>query len=369
MTSPSRVVSTDEGLRSDSSANINVADSDFRDTWFGATFVKTSNLKVSDNFFTDLWHDAMRFVAVTNADITGNTYIEKGSEPGYPHKDFMQFWTNKANGEGPSKNVTITGNTFVSDDGYSHGIFILSEDNSMGKHQNFVIADNIIKSSQVHAITVDYTDNLTIKNNLIEQYGKGSTPVINVSPDSTNVNIIKNTAPSVPDQGNSTWTVSGNKETVKNAYHWTDGKTGTKVVNTGQPVGANTGEHTAPGNSGDGKATEFRFDGSDIKGTKASTVNNVNFSEGDTFVFIWYDEGTLADKDGGNLVWNNKSATYAKIDSIVDLQEIVAFSDKISSKVVGDDIILSIKQDSGVHNLTVTGLGHEFQSTWNDALF
>ena len=37
--------------------------------------------------------------------------------------------------------------------------------------------------------------------------------VINVTPDSLNVKVTYNTAPSVPNQGNGTWTVAGNKET------------------------------------------------------------------------------------------------------------------------------------------------------------
>lgn len=373
------------GLEVKGGSGITVSDSDFSDTTFGATFLKVRDLEVKDNDFTKMWHDAMRFVSVEDARITGNTYIEKDSQPGYTHKDFIQFWTNKANGEYGSKNVLISGNTFISDDGETHGIFLLAEGGpAMGYHQNIVIADNTIKASQTHAITVAYANGLTITGNTVEPYGKigsGGVPVINVTPDSLNVKVTYNTAPSVPNQGNGTWTVAGNKETGSvNAWHWTGNKTGSKVENTGSPVGA--GGDKAPGKApgipapdtgqgaeGNGKATEFRHDGSKISGNKAGTISGLDFGEGDTLVFIHYDKGTVADRNGGNLVWNNAEATYAKIDSLTDLQEIDAFSKLVSTKVAGDDLILTIKQDTGTQTLTLEDWGREFIATYDASLF
>ena len=76
-----------------------------------AIFSKVTGLTVSNNTYTDMWHDAMNFAGITNGVISKNVYRESGSQPGYTHKDFIQFWTNKTNGEAASKNVQITGNS------------------------------------------------------------------------------------------------------------------------------------------------------------------------------------------------------------------------------------------------------------------
>ena len=140
---------------------------------FGATFLKVKDLAVKDNYFTKMWHDAMRFVSVQDTRITGNTYIEKELEPGYTHKDFMQFWTNKANGEYGSKNVVISDNTFISDDGETHGIFLLAE----GGHGNGLSREHR-DLQQHHQGDPDARHHRglrqrpTITENTVEQYGK-----------------------------------------------------------------------------------------------------------------------------------------------------------------------------------------------------
>ena len=102
---------------------------------------------------------------------------------------------------------------------------------SGGTFQNVYIANNYFKSSHTHGITVAHGNDVEIRNNTLIQDG-GKPPLINVTPDSMNVKIIGNTAPSVPDQGNSTWEVSGNKETGKGT-HWTGGQKGSPISNSG----------------------------------------------------------------------------------------------------------------------------------------
>ena len=148
--------------------------------------------------------------------------------------------------------------------------------------------------------------------------------MINVTPDLLNVKVTYNTAPSVPNQGNGTWIVAGNKETGPvNTWHWTGKQDREPRSRTPARPSAPRRQGPRPfrrpdasptGRRGDGKATEFRFDGSKINGTKQSTISGLDFGEGDTLVFIHYDKGTIADKSGGNLVWNNAEATYVKIE-------------------------------------------------------
>lgn len=357
------------GLTISGSTNVKVINSDFTDYKIASFLYSIEGLTVSNNTFARMYHDAMDFTEITNGVISKNVYRESNSQPGYTHKDFIQFWTNAQFDQGASKNVKIVGNSFYSADKQTHGIFINNEVGTE-KYQNIYIADNYLKSSHTHAITVDYANALEIRNNTIIKDG-GSTPVINVTPDSTNVKIISNTVPSVPDQGNSSWTVQNNKETISNAYHWTDGKSGApvkNVVGSGSSASAPANDTTTTTSSntttssdlGNGHADEFRFDGAKLTGGATKTVSGIDFSEGDKIVLVNYDNGTIKDVEGGNLVWNNSAGTYVKIDSVADLHEIVNASSKISAKVSGDVLTLDVAQNDGVHHIVLNGLGHDY---------
>ena len=369
------------GLTVKNSAGVKVVNSDFTDLATGSFIYETSNVTMSGNTFSRMYIDAMDFAEITNGVISNNTYQESGSRPGYTHKDFIQFWTHRGYDQGPSKNITISGNKFYSKDGDTHGILITNEWGS--KHQNIKILDNYFKSSNTHGISVATTDGLEIRNNTLIKDGK-LYPVINVTPDSTNVKLLNNTSPSIPDRGNSTWYLSGNKETGGTNWHWTDGMSGSPVKNVGSAGGANSGAASAVApsvsasppkaeapdlNLGNGKADEFRFDAAKISGGATKTAPGLDFSDGDTIVLIHYDKGTIKDVEGGNLVWHNPEGTYVKIDSLTDIQEIVAAPPKIAAKVTGDDLTLSIAQNDGTHHIVLDGLGQQYQSSFDSALF
>lgn len=382
------------GLTISNSTDVKVVNSDFSDFKVASFLYSITGMTVSNNTFTNMYHDAMDFTEITNGVISKNTYTETNSQPGYTHKDFIQFWTNAQYDQSASKNIQITNNAFFSDDGQTHGIFINNEVGTE-KYENITIANNYLQSSHTHGITVDYADNLTIDNNTVVKDGSG-TPVINVTPDSTNVAITNNTTPGLPNAGNSTWTITGNNETA-NAWQWTDGKSGSSVSNSGSTAGstttsATTGEPTsttthsgsatpaspAPAVSDlkentkeavTGTADFFHLKGGWVDGTMVTNVHNLDFREGDSFSFIDYDKGTFDDVNGGNKVGVNAIGTYANIDSITDLQELVTHSDAITAKVSGDDLTLTIKQDSGTHDIVLAGLGHDYQNTFDSALF
>lgn len=364
------------GLEVGQGKNIKVVNSDFTDLRLGAYFSKITGLTVSNNTFTDMWHDAMNFAAITNGVISKNVYKEAGSHPGYTHKDFIQFWTNKGNGEGPSKNVQITGNSFYSKDGDTHGIFLLNE-GKMGMHQNITISNNYIRASHTHGITMQDGNGITISNNTMIKDGKLS-PLINVTPNSLNVKITNNTVGSVPDQGNSTWTVANNKETGAVGKHWTGGITGSYVGNSGSAGASSSAAMSeapavesvakastisAPSN-GNGLADEFRFDGAKISASKTSAVSGLDFDDGDTLVFIWYDKDSFHDKPGGNLLHANAEGTYVKIDSLADIKELADVNSKVSvsADAASDVLTMSIDQGTYTHKLQIAGLADEYLS-------
>lgn len=358
------------GLTLSNASNVKVMNSDFTDYRVGSFIYEINGLTVSNNTFNRMYIDAMNFADINNGTISGNTYQESGSMKDYTHKDFIQFWTNKGYNQAASKNIKIVNNKFFSKDGDTHGIFINNEWHGQ-KYENIYIANNYLKSSQTHGITVSYANGLQVVNNTVIKDGSG-TPTINVTPDSTNVKIIGNTAPAIADKGNSTWTISGNKETIPNAYVWTNGQSGKTVANTGGTAGSSTSaavatdaaavetKVSAPVSSldlGNGHADEFRFQGSAVTGTKTATLSHVDFAEHDTLVLIGYDKGTFHDKSGGNQVWVNDTGTYVKIDSAADLKELVQNSKAINAKVSGDTLTLTIEQHGGTQKLVLDGLG------------
>jgi len=356
------------GLEIAQGKNIKVVNSDFVDLRLGAYFSKITGLTVSNNTFTDMYHDAMNFAGITNGVISKNVYKEWGSQPNYTHKDFIQFWTNKGNGEGASKNIQITGNSFYSKDGDTHGIFLLNEGN-MGMHQNITIAGNYIRASHTHGITLEDGNGVTIANNTLVKDGALS-PLINVTPNSVNVKITNNTVGSVPDQGNSTWTVANNKEVGAAGVHWTGGLSGSPVSNNGS-AGASAGieapEQTSPtvpaASAGDGDADQFRFNGSDLTASKSSTVNGLDFGDGDTLAFIWYDNGSFHDQSGGNLVHANAEGSYVKIDSVADIKELADYSgNKVtaSANAETDVLTLTIDQGGATHQVAIAGLADAY---------
>lgn len=356
------------GLTLSNASNVKVLNSDFTDFRVGSFLYEITGLTMSGNSFNRMYIDAMNFADINGGSISNNFYQESGSQPNYTHKDFIQFWTNAGYNQAASKNVSITGNKFFSKDGDTHGIFINNEWHGQ-KYQNITIANNYLKSSQTHGITVNYGDGVTIANNTVIKDGAG-TPTINVTPDSTNVKILNNTAPAVADKGNSSWTVSGNKETIPNAYLWTGGLSGATVNNTGSTSGDSsaaaatlTPTKTAATTGldlGNGVADEFRFKGSAVTGTKTDTLSHVDFAEHDTLVLIGYDKGSFQDKAGGTEILNSKDGSYVKIDSLAALKELADSSKAVDAKVSGDDLMLLIAQHGGTQKLVLDGLGHEF---------
>jgi hypothetical protein len=329
--------SNGNGIKANGGSNITVTNCDFRDLAYGASFLGVNGVKVTNNHATDLTYDAFRFAGVTNVTISGNTYQERGSKPGPNHKDFIQFWTD---GAGPSKGITITNNKFYSDDGSTHGIFMNGDNYSGGSFQNVTIANNYFKSSHTHGITVAHGSNVEIRNNTLVQDGKYP-PLINVTPDSKNVQIIGNTAPSVPDEGNSSWVVSGNKETGRGT-HWDGGQKGSAVANTGDSAGA-----IAPSAAlaEDGGGDVIRFSGLKLDKGVTKAAAEVDFDAGDTLLFVGYDRGTFEGAGG--------DGTRAEIESLDELEALDQASSDVSLAEQAGALIVEIDQGAATHRIAL----------------
>ncbi len=357
------------GLTVTNSSKIKVLNSDFTDLKVGSYIGDSDGIKVSNNTFTRMYIDAMNFSDIQRGEISKNYYQESGSQQGYIHKDFIQFWTDKWNDQKASSNIKIFENTFYSKDNQTHGIFIHNEWRGQ-KYQNIDIYDNYLQSSHTHAITVTYANDLEIRNNTLVKYGNG-TPVINVTPDSTNVKILNNTAPSVADRGDSTWVVANNKETVPGAYQWTnDIKTGVKIANVGPFYGVlDKAGLPVDYDYHNTYADSLSLQGTSVVGTISSTVKGFDFLEGDTITFSGYEAGTFAQYEGGNALEVDITGSTARIDSLIDLQELSALSPYMEATVDGDTLLISIAQTGGAQTIAIEGWGEEYAATYDTLLF
>jgi hypothetical protein len=238
----------------------------------------------------------------------------------------------------------------------------------------------------MHGITVDHGKHVTIRDNVLINNGdQGRTsminvPVINVSNLSVDVDIIGNRVASVPDARNG-WTVSGNTTTNNNIKHWVGN------YGNGQPAAAGAAEATGAASSGANAARPAADDVSDIgsgspiaavadvfrlngriAGDGPKLVDGIDFSD-DKIVFNNFDDGTFSGKGGGNPVQVWRDGGAVRIDSAVDLQEIVASSRGVSASVRGEDLILRIAQDDGVAQVVLADLADEFRAADQPDLF
>ena len=126
-----------------------------------------------------------------------------------------------------------------------------------------------------------------------------------------------------------------------------------------------------PAGSGNGTADDFRFDGDDLAGQKRVVFTNVDFSEGDRLTLIRFDPGTFRDYGGGNVVGANQEETYVRINSLVDIQELVTASPDVSAlfQTTNDTLVVRVIQDAGVLDIALPGFAQDYKSTFNEALF
>jgi hypothetical protein len=108
-----------------------------------------------------------------------------------------------------------------------------------------------------------------------------------------------------------------------------------------------------------------------VTGDRVDVLKELDFGRGDTLVFNKYESGTFRDKSGGNIVHNDKAGTYVKIDSAVDLAELVARSSGISAEVDSgsDTLIFRIDQKGGSHEVVMEGMGEAYREAYQPDLF
>lgn len=362
-------------LKIANSSGVTVQNSDFADFYKGIETWGTTNLKVVNNDIDNISYDGIVLGQSTKGALIQGNEVHMHARSSVQHSDVLQLY-NQGSGA-PSSNITIRGNLFTSDNGQTHGIYAGNGDaKSTGKlseyYSNITIENNTIKTGHLLGLALGETSGASIRNNVVVQsddfYSKKAvnTPMILIDEDSRGINISGNTVLKAPAIANDNWTILG-----------TLGNSGGKIVGLGASTSsASTSSASTSSTSTSSAATltssadgdEFRFLGTSVGKGKTDKFT-VDFSDGDTIVLNKYASHTFDDISGGNVVANNATGTYVKIDSITDLQELVTSSKAISAKVSGDTLTFDIAQNGGVHHLVMAGLGHEYQNTFDATLF
>lgn len=308
----------------------------------------SADTTIKGNTLREMNFDGMQLSGLDGAVIEDNYLGQyRAQNPGAAHMDNIQLYS--GGDSGASQNVTIRGNTMDSPDA-RHGVFIFNELYAAGDqtavHKNILVEDNYIRSTNMHGITVIQADGVAVRNNVLVQnpdLGSTDRPMINVSLTSKNVEIIGNTAHSVQDAQDATWSVYGNAVATRSRVHFD----GVYVDGVLQPSIRPSGQ------SQPSKADVFDINPV-YSGKTSFLASGVNFAEGDKLVFKGFEAGTFATSSLDKTVTILNGGRGVEINSFGDLDKVLTHSSGVTFAADangGDLFALSIDQQ--VNDVTV----------------
>lgn len=360
------------GLKISQGSDIVLENSEIKDFRSGVEAWATAGLTLQGNDMTRIAYDGILSGHVQGLTIQNNTIAMNPDPNADIHRDIIQIYNEGT--RAVSSDILIADNTLTSPDAVTHGIYMGNADaKSTGNlsefFSNVVIRDNVILTGQKYGIAIGQTNGLAITGNTIIQNdamhdnaSSSTIPLVHVVQGALGVTItdnILNGAPVVTNSnfvavtgGGSGWTVADNK-----------------VVGLDWAIGDDSTDPWA-NVQGNGKAEYTKFDGAVLHGgDHLDTCPDLSFDEGDVIVFNNYDAGTFKQVWGGNKLNVTTDGIYAKLDSLVDVQELVHASAAVTATVSNDTLTLSIEQAGGTHTIVLDGLGQEYQSTYDPLLF
>ena len=345
----------DTGIYVNTSKGFTLKNSQITDFNMALNAWGSEDVTVEGNSFRRMNSDGLFFGDIDGVTIEDNFIGDyKSDSPGALHQDNIQFYT--ANGFGPSKDIVIRGNTLDSSD-HRHGVFIFNELYRDGntsdsvRHENILIEDNYIHTTNTHGITVTHADGVTVRNNTVvlnDERGFDQVPLINVSLRSRNVDITGNTVESVQGESDGTWNVSGNIVEGFSRNHWSG------IFQNGRLVKGNIpapGEQT-PSSGGDEDI--FEIVGGHIDPDDPITITGLDFDQGDELALTGFDQGTFE----GSAARNGGSGF--SLDSVRELKEIVYWSEDVTGRASSDNDDLFLYIDQGEEGIATFILADYF---------
>lgn len=378
---------TGTGLKVKDSDGVAVLNSSFVNLYSGVKFNGGRDVDVLNNSFRAIAYDGLTFAGTDNLRVSGND-VEMKTDSAARHKDLIQV----VNGGGqPATKVLISDNLLKADDPQTHGIYLGNDAaRKNGSTSNFYkdikILDNVIYNGHQLGIALGETVGGVISGNTVLQHPsrKGSTkaidiPVILIDESSRDIKVsgnVTHTAPQAadywtPSKPPSAWSITANSIAKLGAKPEGAAKQLSQV--TADPSKPLTVAPEAPAagskSAGTGGADSFRFDGNKLAG-KATTALSIDFAE-DEIVFIRYDAGTFRAVTGGNKLQNSADGTYVRLDSLLDVQELVAASKAVSAVAnrSADTLTLSVAQKDGVQTVVLDGHGKAYLDSYDPGLF
>ncbi|WP_424930028.1 right-handed parallel beta-helix repeat-containing protein [Amaricoccus tamworthensis] len=335
------------------SRNITIQDSSFAGNKKGIAVNRADDITIRNNDFTKMNNDAIAMTGVDGALIVGNQ-VKNMATGGGAHHDMIQIHPT----HGASSNITIRNNVLDSNDTFTQAIYI----GSGTTHRNITIDDNTITSGHKYGIQVvsnvrglDITDNVVVQDQAVNSSSDRYVPEINVSRGSSDVEITGNTAHEIYSGSGSGWKVFGNT-IVKPGSKVTDGGTGSGTGGGGTTSVVTKDTDTTVTKAGSGKTVTA--DGDSINGWTKVVARNMDLDGGDTIVLRDFDAGTFVNGNDGNALAVSDGGRDVTIDSRADVEEIIARSSDVRTKVEGDDtLVLRISQDDGTMALRLVNLG------------
>jgi len=349
----------------------------------GSHFRSIDDLQIIDNIYTGMGYDGMLIARIDGALIEGNRIEMNGK--GVAHQDAIQFWNRDVND--PAEDIVIRGNTIIAADA-THGIYMANDVAHQGGglnsyYNNILIENNTIQTGHVLGLIVGQAVDVTVRNNTVLQHAAIDSnrpidiPVIRVEDSSKNVLITGNTTHKTPtaatsannwqpdDSVPSGWTISNNKLVPLGT---TGGSSGGGSAPPPSPPSAPS-LPSLPG--GDGGADEFRYNGRNIDGKENVIFRNVDFTEGDRIILSNFDNGTFRHYAGDNAMAINADRNWVKLDSLVDLQELVTASPDVQAlfQTTNDTLVMRIVQDDGTLDIALPGYAAAYKATFDTDLF
>ena len=109
---------------------------------------------------------------------------------------------------------------------------------------------------------------------------------------------------------------------------------------------------------GDSAADDFRFNGSDARGT--DVILDLDFAEGDDLRFSGFDLGTFSDRGAGSGANAYSGGAGASVFDLAGLAAMAAASPELDIDVVGDDVMLLLTQGSDTRQIELHGLASDW---------
>jgi parallel beta-helix repeat protein len=184
---------------------------------YGIMLTDSNHVAILDSTFQQL-HGAITAGRVTDLIVAGNDIsqaregVQVGQidgglfdrnylhnmDPNYAAGDHADnFQVHNGNGIGASNNLVFTNNVMIEDGGGwgVHGIYINSERYREGiQHTNIIIENNYFQGSSLHGISVNYADNVVIRNNTLTSSGSNDFYIPAILARSIHGGIIENNA-------------------------------------------------------------------------------------------------------------------------------------------------------------------------------